>query len=219
MHSCWWGMRPGREPHRNNNNPHQRSSTRGIWLSTFILWVYESSLRHSITHRNGEEEEKKGWFSKYKLTTNWSLTPHVFFSILLNISLFLFISIYLNPYTVDAPASPLRDSHHNHSSQSLINPSDPPHHITASWFQSHCSHSAQWVLYLQQLLNLKILNQCDRLVPACLAHLYSGVSYISRNTFCVGVDVSLSKITFWNQNLFEVQNSFKIGFPCFKLKL
>lgn len=30
-HSCCWGMRPGKEPHR-NNNPHQRSSTGGIWL-------------------------------------------------------------------------------------------------------------------------------------------------------------------------------------------
>lgn len=130
---------------------------------------YEPTSPPSVTASltgMGRKRRKKRWFSKYKLTTNWSLT-HLFFPILLNISLFLFNSIYLKLYTIDAQASPLRHSHQNHSSQSLINPSDPPHHITASWFQSHCSHSSQWVLYLQQLLNLKILNQCDRLVPAC----------------------------------------------------
>lgn len=52
--------------------PHQRSSIGGTWLSTFILGVDESSLRPSITHRHGEEREKRGWFAKYKLTTNWS---------------------------------------------------------------------------------------------------------------------------------------------------
>lgn len=118
VHSCCWGMRPGREPQR-NNNPHQRSSTGGTWLSTFILWVYESSLHPSITHRHGEGRENWAWFAKYKLTTNWSLT-HVFllfFFVLLTIFLSLLNSISWKQYTVEAHTSKLRhrDSHHNHS--------------------------------------------------------------------------------------------------------
>lgn len=89
VHSCLRGMRPGREPHRNNNNPHQRSSIGGTWLSTFILWVYESSLCQSITHRHGEGREKRRWFAKYKLTTNWSLT-HAFI-----LFFFLLLTIFL----------------------------------------------------------------------------------------------------------------------------
>lgn len=81
--SCRRGMRPGREPHRNNNSPHQRSSIDGTWLSTFILWVYESSLHPSITHWHGEGREKRRWFAKDKLTTNWSLT-HVFHLVFLS---------------------------------------------------------------------------------------------------------------------------------------
>ena len=148
VHSCLRGMRPGREPHRNNNSPHQRSSIGGTWLSTFILWVYESSLRQSITHWHGEGREKRGWFAKYKLTTNWSLTYVfiLFFFLLLTISPLLFNSTSLKIYTVNALAGALRMT--DGDNQSLIYPSGPLSHIKTSQFQSHYSQSA---LYLKQM--------------------------------------------------------------------
>lgn len=103
-HSCWRGMRPGTEPHRNNNNPHQRSSIGGTWLSTFILCVYQSSLpspkHHSLAWGG---KKKRGWFAKYKLTTNWSLAHVTLLSsfLLLTISLFLFNATSLKRYTLD----------------------------------------------------------------------------------------------------------------------
>ena len=108
--SCRRGMRPGREPHRNNNSPHQRSSIDGTWLSTFILWVYESSLHPSITHWHGEGREKRRWFAKDKLTTNWSLTHvfHLFFLLLLTFFLFMFNSISSKLHSGDAYTSTQR---------------------------------------------------------------------------------------------------------------
>lgn len=168
VHSCWWGMCPGREPHRYNNNPHQRSSIGGTWLSTFILGVYESSLHPSITHRHGEEREKRGWFAKYKLTTNWSL-PLVLFCFSFFFSLFSIFCLTLFPCSYMLW---MLVQVHSDTAMTTI----PFNHLSihqtlqvTTQFQSHYRHSPVGPS-TPATVTCQTVKQCDRLVtfPGCI---------------------------------------------------